>query len=82
MKCIFTSCFFSYKSAEKHFIAAYSRVKSMKDLFFADKWEPLLNNLGHTYRKLKKYEESLEFHHKVMIFKKWIIEPINTVHKL
>lgn len=28
-------------------------------------WAPLLNNLGHTCRKLKEYEEALKYHHEV-----------------
>uniref|UniRef100_A0A915I9J5 Uncharacterized protein n=1 Tax=Romanomermis culicivorax TaxID=13658 RepID=A0A915I9J5_ROMCU len=29
-------------------------------------WEPLLNNLGHTLRKLKRYDEALEWHTKAL----------------
>lgn len=32
-----------------------------------EKWEPLLNNLGHTLRKMRKYEESLDYHRQAMI---------------
>ena len=31
-----------------------------------EKWEPLLNNLGHTLRKMKKYEEALDYHRQAM----------------
>lgn len=58
--------FLSFKAAEKHFKDAYNRIKSSHDSYMVEKWEPLLNNLGHTYRKLKKYEESLQYHHQVM----------------
>lgn len=33
----------------------------------AEKWEPLLNNLGHVHRKLKKYDEALNFHRQALI---------------
>ena len=32
-----------------------------------EKWEPLLNNLGHTMRKMKRYEQALEFHRQAMV---------------
>uniref|UniRef100_A0AAR2IYI4 Cell division cycle 16 homolog (S. cerevisiae) n=1 Tax=Pygocentrus nattereri TaxID=42514 RepID=A0AAR2IYI4_PYGNA len=32
-----------------------------------DKWEPLLNNLGHVCRKLKKYEQALEYHRQALV---------------
>lgn len=28
----------------------------------SDFWEPLFNNLGHTLRRLDKYEEAIEVH--------------------
>lgn len=34
----------------------------------SDRWEPLLNNLGHCCRKNKKYEEALKFHQQVLFF--------------
>nr|XP_021523547.1 cell division cycle protein 16 homolog [Aotus nancymaae] len=32
-----------------------------------DKWEPLLNNLGHVCRKLKKYAEALDYHRQALV---------------
>lgn len=32
-----------------------------------DTWEPLLNNLGHVSRKLKKYELAIEYHQKALL---------------
>ncbi|ELU11735.1 hypothetical protein CAPTEDRAFT_112734 [Capitella teleta] len=32
-----------------------------------EKWEPLLSNLGHVCRKLKKYEEALDFHRQALV---------------
>ena len=33
----------------------------------SSKWESLLNNLGHTARKLKKYPESLSYHQQALV---------------
>lgn len=60
---------FSYKPAEKYFRAALEQVKKIKSASLPKRWEPLLNNLGHTCRKLKKYKEALEFHHQVNFFR-------------
>lgn len=40
----------------------------LKDVILPSKWEALLNNLGHTCRKMKKYEEALEYHEQVKNF--------------
>ena len=37
------------------------------DITLLEKWEPLLTNLGHVARKLKKYEEALEYHQKALV---------------
>lgn len=37
----------------------------LKDVILPSKWEALLNNLGHTCRKMKKYEEALNYHQQV-----------------
>ena len=37
----------------------------LKDVILPNKWEALLNNLGHTCRKMKKYEEALDYHQQV-----------------
>jgi tetratricopeptide (TPR) repeat protein len=55
----------SYEAAERHFSEALSRLQAIKEPVLPNKWEPLLNNLGHTYRKLQKYEEALEYHRQV-----------------
>ncbi len=49
--------------AEKYFYAALRQVKVVSDgNDVSEKWEPLLNNLGHTCRKLGRFEEALAFH--------------------
>ena len=39
----------------------------LQDVIIPNKWESLLNNLGHTCRKLKKYEEALDYHQQVLL---------------
>ncbi|XP_054280788.1 cell division cycle protein 16 homolog [Macrosteles quadrilineatus] len=56
-----------YNMAEKHFLTALSQVHEINQSIIAEKWEPLLNNLGHTCRKLKKYEESLRYHQQALV---------------
>ncbi|XP_024081124.1 cell division cycle protein 16 homolog isoform X2 [Cimex lectularius] len=56
-----------YVAAEKYFEEALSRVKEIDDVIIADKWESLFNNLGHTCRKLKKYDKSLVYHKKALV---------------
>ncbi|KAK7090544.1 cell division cycle protein 16 homolog isoform X2 [Littorina saxatilis] len=48
--------------AERYFKEALSRIQSVGYQHMPEKWEALLNNLGHVSRKLKKYEEALEYH--------------------
>jgi len=61
-------CHFSYEAAERHFSEALSRLQAINEPVLPDKWEPLLNNLGHTYRKLQKYDKALEYHRQVRIW--------------
>ena len=43
----------SWDTAAAHFGEALTIVQNSNTQTLADKWEPLLNNLGHVYRKLK-----------------------------
>ncbi|GLG97739.1 Cell division cycle protein 16, partial [Gryllus bimaculatus] len=61
-----------YTGAERHFQEALSRVRSINESMIAEKWEPLLNNLGHTCRKLQKFEEALDFHQQALV-----LSPLN-----
>ncbi|XP_073980642.1 cell division cycle protein 16 [Rhodnius prolixus] len=61
-----------FLTAEKYFEEALARVKEIDEVIIADKWEPLFNNLGHTCRKLKKYEKSLEYHREALV-----LSPLN-----
>lgn len=67
LKLFFNTFFlnFSYDAAETHFQNALERVKKIKNGIIPQSWMPLLNNLGHTFRKLKKYKEALDFHFQV-----------------
>ncbi|RWS30705.1 cell division cycle protein 16-like isoform X1 [Leptotrombidium deliense] len=57
-----------YVSAERHFNQALSLIKRKKDITsLPEKWEPLLNNMGHVLRKLRKYEEALQFHREALV---------------
>lgn len=56
--------------AEKYFFAALRQVKIVSDSSGTpDKWEPLFNNLGHTCRKLGRFEEALNFHRQALVLK-------------
>jgi len=66
-----------YDTAEKYFTDALTRVSAVKDSSgvstgLANKWESLLNNLGHTYRKLERYDEALSVHKQALV-----ISPLN-----
>ncbi|XP_064413680.1 cell division cycle protein 16 homolog isoform X2 [Latimeria chalumnae] len=56
-----------WKMAEKWFLDALEKIKAIGNEVTVDKWEPLLNNLGHVCRKLKKYEEALEYHRQALV---------------
>lgn len=57
-----------YETAYKHFLLALDLVKSKRDTScLPEKWESLLNNLGHVCRKLKKYEDALEYHKQALL---------------
>lgn len=44
-----------------------ARIKKPKVNHIPKRWESLLNNLGHTCRKLKRYEEALDYHHQALL---------------
>ncbi|KAI4886077.1 hypothetical protein NFI96_030131 [Prochilodus magdalenae] len=56
-----------WKTAEKYFLDAMEKIKAIGSEVTVDKWEPLLNNLGHVCRKLKKYEQALEYHRQALV---------------
>ncbi|XP_055492604.1 cell division cycle protein 16 homolog isoform X1 [Leucoraja erinacea] len=56
-----------WKTAEKYFRDALEKVRAIGNEVTVDKWEPLMNNLGHVCRKLKKYDEALDYHHQALV---------------
>uniref|UniRef100_A0A023GNI7 Putative anaphase-promoting complex apc cdc16 subunit n=1 Tax=Amblyomma triste TaxID=251400 RepID=A0A023GNI7_AMBTT len=56
-----------YTTAKRHFEHALSLLKFTDKAVLPEKWEPLLNNLGHTFRKLRKYNKALEYHHQALV---------------
>ncbi|XP_074234732.1 cell division cycle protein 16 homolog isoform X2 [Camelus bactrianus] len=56
-----------WKTAEKWFLDALEKIKAIGNEVTVDKWEPLLNNLGHVCRKLKKYTEALDYHRQALV---------------
>ncbi|KAG8298096.1 anaphase promoting complex subunit cdc16 [Homalodisca vitripennis] len=56
-----------YLMAETHFQTALSCVHQYNQHIIPEKWEPLLNNLGHTCRKLGKFEDALRYHQEALM---------------
>lgn len=56
-----------WKGAESYFTSALSRIMSKPDLKkLPDKWEPIVNNLGHVMRKQRRFTEALEYHRQAL----------------
>lgn len=56
------------ESADNYFTQALQIIRFKKEITrLPDKWEPLLNNLGHVNRKLKRYEEALDYHRQALM---------------
>jgi len=68
----------NYESAEKYLNDALLKIESINKRSgvsgssLSDKWESLLNNLGHTYRKLGRYPDALSFHQQALV-----LSPLN-----
>ncbi|KAL3280154.1 hypothetical protein HHI36_017654 [Cryptolaemus montrouzieri] len=74
-----------YKNAERNFKEALEKIKKIHSGPIPQRWMSLLNNLGHTCRKLKKYEEALEYHHQALLLSPQnaaIYSAIGFVHSL
>ena len=56
-----------FTGAEKYFKNALLEIKKVHGSVLSSKWESLLNNLGHTARKLGKYSESLSYHQQALV---------------
>ena len=66
----------NYERAEKYLSDALLKVESVSragsSVGLSEKWESLLNNLGHTYRKLGRYNEAISFHQQALV-----LSPLN-----
>lgn len=63
-----------WQLAERYFLQAVDLVSALTPAtgshnctFLDDTWEPLLNNLGHVSRKLRKFEQAVDFHQKALL---------------
>ena len=57
-----------FQAAEKYFKGALQQVRKVHgSRVLSSKWESLLNNLGHTARKLEKFGESLSYHQQALV---------------
>ncbi|KAL1497312.1 hypothetical protein ABEB36_008296 [Hypothenemus hampei] len=56
-----------YEKAEQYFNIALEKIRKVKRGPLTPMWAPLLNNLGHVCRKLKKYDQALEYHNEALI---------------
>ncbi|KMQ88903.1 cell division cycle protein 16-like protein [Lasius niger] len=68
-------CFYNldYKNAERLFKEAMKSIQGdVRNVILPSKWEALLNNLGHTCRKMKKYDEALQYHQQALV-----LDPLN-----
>lgn len=68
-------CFYNldYKNAERLFKEAMKSIQGdLRNVMLPSKWEALLNNMAHTCRKMKKYEEALEYHQQALV-----LDPMN-----
>lgn len=56
-----------FKKAENNFKEALEKIGNINKAPLPSRWVPLLNNLGHTCRKLRKYNEALKHHHEALL---------------
>ena len=54
------------EKAAKYFCQAILYLQSADPHMTLRYWEPVYNNLGHVYRKQKRYSQALEMHHKAL----------------
>ncbi|XP_076812407.1 cell division cycle protein 16 homolog [Clavelina lepadiformis] len=55
------------QSALKYFNKALELIRILGEEIHIEEWGPLLNNLGHTHRKLKNYDQALDYHRQALI---------------
>nr|XP_042909728.1 cell division cycle protein 16 homolog isoform X3 [Parasteatoda tepidariorum] len=57
----------NYSNSLHYFQNSLLRLEKSGQSILPEKWEGLLNNLGHVCRKLKMYEEALSYHEQALI---------------
>ncbi|XP_066253498.1 cell division cycle protein 16 homolog isoform X1 [Euwallacea similis] len=68
-----------YEKAEDYFREALVKIKRIQLGSIPTIWAPLLNNLGHVSRKLKKYKESLQFHNEALVLMSQHVPTISAI---
>ncbi len=56
----------NYEKAEKYFKQAITHLQFVDPHITLHAWEPVYNNLGHVYRKQKKYNDALKMHRQAL----------------
>ncbi len=56
----------NYEKSEKYFKQAITQLQAVDPHVTLHAWEPVYNNLGHIYRKQKKYSEALKMHRQAL----------------
>ncbi|XP_074601392.1 cell division cycle protein 16 [Brevipalpus obovatus] len=57
-----------YHAAHQHFSNALDLIKNKRDVScLPEKWEPVLNNMAFVLRRLKKYDEALDYHKQALV---------------
>ncbi|OQR72383.1 cell division cycle protein 16-like, partial [Tropilaelaps mercedesae] len=56
-----------YEKAKDLFEQALAVIQNAHHSAMPDKWEPLLNNLGHVYRKLRQLDRAISFYQQALV---------------
>ena len=61
------SFYLSLAEAERLFCKALGHVQACTNEMLEERWEPLINNLGHVARRQHRYEEALDYHKQALV---------------
>ncbi|RUS71238.1 hypothetical protein EGW08_021003 [Elysia chlorotica] len=53
--------------AERLFLKALGHVQACTNEMLEERWEPLINNLGHVARRQHRYQEALDYHKQALV---------------